>query len=70
VLWLTIKSLPGDLNAYELLRILIEFLINYLFNISRGPGTAFLFALTIIEQLLGKEVCDEVSAPMILASTL
>ncbi|KAG2180665.1 hypothetical protein INT44_003672 [Umbelopsis vinacea] len=24
---------------------------------SRGPGTAFLFALTIVEQLVGKQVC-------------
>ncbi|CAG8514371.1 13964_t:CDS:2 [Funneliformis mosseae] len=37
---------------------------------SRGPGTAFLFALTIVEQLLGKEKRDEISSPMILASTL
>ena len=37
---------------------------------SRGPGTAFLFALTIVEQLLGKEKRDEISLPMIVASTL
>ncbi|CAG8534801.1 4933_t:CDS:2 [Ambispora gerdemannii] len=37
---------------------------------SRGPGTAFLFALTIVEQLLGKEKRDEISPPMFLASTL
>ncbi|CAG8732740.1 7526_t:CDS:2 [Acaulospora morrowiae] len=37
---------------------------------SRGPGTAFLFALTIVEQLLGKEKRDEISLPMILASSL
>jgi protein DJ-1 len=37
---------------------------------SRGPGTAFLFALTIVEQLLGKEKRDEISRPMIVASTL
>ncbi|RIA97074.1 class I glutamine amidotransferase-like protein [Glomus cerebriforme] len=37
---------------------------------SRGPGTAFLFALTIVEQLLGKEKRNEISPPMILASTL
>jgi protein DJ-1 len=40
------------------------------YNISRGPGTSFLFALTIVEQLLGKERRDEISSPMILASTL
>uniref|UniRef100_A0A1D1ZAV9 Protein DJ-1 n=1 Tax=Anthurium amnicola TaxID=1678845 RepID=A0A1D1ZAV9_9ARAE len=37
---------------------------------SRGPGTAFLFALTIVEQLLGEEKRNEISQPMILASTL
>ncbi|CAG8565881.1 5499_t:CDS:2 [Paraglomus brasilianum] len=37
---------------------------------SRGPGTAFLFALTIIEQLLGEEVREEVSKPLMLAPTL
>jgi protein DJ-1 len=34
------------------------------------PGTALLFSLTIVEQLLGKEKRDEVAGPMIVAETL
>jgi protein DJ-1 len=37
---------------------------------SRGPGTAILFALTIVEELCGKEKRDEVAGPMIVAETL
>jgi len=37
---------------------------------SRGPGTAMLFALTIVEVLAGKEKRDEVGGPMVLASSL
>ncbi|CAO3692102.1 unnamed protein product [Umbelopsis ramanniana] len=37
---------------------------------SRGPGTAFLFALTIVEQLVGKQVVDKISPPMILSNAL
>ncbi|KAF2741181.1 DJ-1 [Polyplosphaeria fusca] len=37
---------------------------------SRGPGTAMLFALTIVEQISGKEKRDEVAGPMIVAETL
>ncbi|KAL1792360.1 hypothetical protein ACET3X_008867 [Alternaria dauci] len=37
---------------------------------SRGPGTALLFALTIVEMLCGREKRDEVAGPMVLAETL
>ncbi|KAF2689506.1 DJ-1 [Lentithecium fluviatile CBS 122367] len=37
---------------------------------SRGPGTAMLFSLTIVELLCGKEKRDEVQGPMITAETL
>jgi protein DJ-1 len=37
---------------------------------SRGPGTALLFSLTIVEQLLGKKKRTEVQGPMICAETL
>ena len=37
---------------------------------SRGPGTAFLFALTIVETLAGKARRDEVQGPMICAEVL
>ncbi|KAJ4355965.1 uncharacterized protein N0V89_003990 [Didymosphaeria variabile] len=37
---------------------------------SRGPGTALLFALTIVEALAGKEKRDEVASPMVVAETL
>ncbi|KAH9874986.1 hypothetical protein J1614_004474 [Plenodomus biglobosus] len=37
---------------------------------SRGPGTALLFALTIVECLAGKEKAGEVAGPMIVAETL
>ncbi|ORY18861.1 class I glutamine amidotransferase-like protein [Clohesyomyces aquaticus] len=37
---------------------------------SRGPGTALLFALTIVEVLCGKEKRDEVAGPMIVPETL
>jgi protein DJ-1 len=34
------------------------------------PGTAMLFALTIVEVMLGKEKRDEIAGPMIVAETL
>ncbi|KAF2658450.1 DJ-1 [Lophiostoma macrostomum CBS 122681] len=37
---------------------------------SRGPGTAMLFALTIVEQICGKEKRDEVAEPMIVSEKL
>jgi len=37
---------------------------------SRGPGTAMLFALTIVEELCGKEKRNEVEGPMVCAETL
>ncbi|KAI9492933.1 class I glutamine amidotransferase-like protein [Zychaea mexicana] len=37
---------------------------------SRGPGTAFLFALTLVEQLVGKEVADNLRAEMLSAAEL
>ncbi|CAM0142007.1 unnamed protein product [Umbelopsis sp. WA50703] len=37
---------------------------------SRGPGTAFLFALTIVEKLVGKEVVDKIGPPMLLSKSL
>ncbi|OCK84731.1 DJ-1 protein [Lepidopterella palustris CBS 459.81] len=37
---------------------------------SRGPGTALLFALTIVELLCGKQKRDEVAGPMILPASL
>ena len=37
---------------------------------SRGPGTAILFALTIVEELCGKEKRDEVAGPIVVAETL
>uniref|UniRef100_A0A671M6Q5 protein deglycase n=1 Tax=Sinocyclocheilus anshuiensis TaxID=1608454 RepID=A0A671M6Q5_9TELE len=33
---------------------------------SRGPGTSFEFALTIVEELMGAEVASQVKAPLIL----
>jgi protein DJ-1 len=35
---------------------------------SRGPGTAFLFALALVERLRGAEVAAKVKAPMMLTS--
>ncbi|CAO3651401.1 unnamed protein product [Cunninghamella echinulata] len=37
---------------------------------SRGPGTAFLFALTLVEKLIGKEVATKLEKEMLTASTL
>ncbi|KAF2458381.1 class I glutamine amidotransferase-like protein [Lineolata rhizophorae] len=37
---------------------------------SRGPGTAILFSLTIVEALVGKGKREEIAGPMICASTL
>jgi hypothetical protein len=34
------------------------------------PGTAMLFALTIVETLVGKEKRDEISGPLMVAQTL
>uniref|UniRef100_A0A8C0IXW0 Parkinson disease protein 7 homolog n=1 Tax=Chelonoidis abingdonii TaxID=106734 RepID=A0A8C0IXW0_CHEAB len=36
------------------------------FLTSRGPGTSFEFGLAIVEILMGKEVADQVKAPLIL----
>ena len=33
---------------------------------SRGPGTSFEFALTIVEELMGAEVASTVKAPLVL----
>lgn len=33
---------------------------------SRGPGTGFEFALAIMEALNGKDVADQVKAPLVL----
>ncbi|XP_068934964.1 Parkinson disease protein 7 isoform X2 [Petaurus breviceps papuanus] len=33
---------------------------------SRGPGTSFEFGLAIIEELMGKEVADQVKGPLVL----
>lgn len=32
---------------------------------SRGPGTALLFALTLVEEVAGKAKRDEVAGPMV-----
>lgn len=37
---------------------------------SRGPGTSFLFALTIVEKLLGQAKRDEIAGPMVLSDKL
>lgn len=39
-------------------------------NADNRPGTALLFALTIVEVISGKEKRDEVAGPMIVAATL
>ncbi|CAJ0937467.1 unnamed protein product [Ranitomeya imitator] len=36
------------------------------FITSRGPGTSFEFALSIVEALLGKDVAEQVKAPLVL----
>jgi len=33
---------------------------------SRGPGTSFEFALTIVEELMGAEVATQVKAPLVM----
>ncbi|KAI9269320.1 class I glutamine amidotransferase-like protein [Phascolomyces articulosus] len=37
---------------------------------SRGPGTAFLFALTLVEQLVGKGIADNLKSEMLLTAKL
>jgi protein DJ-1 len=39
-------------------------------NGSSSPGTALLFALTIVEALSGREKRDEVAGPMVVAEKL
>lgn len=34
---------------------------------SRGPGTTFAFALTLVEKLMGAQVRQEITAPMMLS---
>lgn len=33
---------------------------------SRGPGTSFEFALAIVEALVGKDMANQVKAPLVL----
>ncbi|KAJ8489014.1 hypothetical protein ONZ45_g13744 [Pleurotus djamor] len=60
-------SVKADLEKGEYLDIKssLKCRIDLLPSPSRGPGTAFPFAFTIVELLRGSEARDEVKAPMI-----
>ena len=42
--------------------------VDGLLTTSRGPGTAFEFALSLVKQLYGEEKMREVAGPMVRAS--
>ncbi|MCJ8744651.1 hypothetical protein PDJAM_G00121150 [Pangasius djambal] len=56
------KMMAGDHYKYSEARVQKD---GHLIT-SRGPGTSFEFALTIVEELLGAEVAAQVKAPLIL----
>ncbi|KAK2821665.1 hypothetical protein Q7C36_021008 [Tachysurus vachellii] len=56
------KMMVGDHYTYSEARVQKD---GHLIT-SRGPGTSFEFALTIVEELLGAEVAAQVKAPLIL----
>ncbi|KAI9765453.1 MAG: hypothetical protein M1840_007412 [Geoglossum simile] len=60
------KEVEGKRWAYGEERVIVS---NKVVT-SKGPGTAMLFALTMVELLLGETKRNEISAPMMLAETL
>lgn len=54
--------LPVDHYSYSESRVEKDGLI----LTSRGPGTSFEFALAIVEALMGKDMADQVKAPLVL----
>lgn len=56
------KMMAGDHYIYSEARVQKD----GHFITSRGPGTSFEFALTIVEELMGAEVAAQVKAPLIL----
>ncbi|KAL1924872.1 uncharacterized protein VTP21DRAFT_4526 [Calcarisporiella thermophila] len=59
------QQLEGDYNYSESRVVVDDNLVT-----SRGPGTAFLFALTIVKLLCGQKVVDNISPPMLLPPSL
>lgn len=60
-------SYPGSIDGIETVDMTYEqqaVVIDGKLITSRGPGTAMDFALTLIEQLAGKDKRDEVEAPL------
>ena len=60
-------SFPGSLDGFETNNMSYQetaVVVDGNIITSRGPGTAMDFALTLIEQLLGKAKRDEVEAPL------
>ncbi|KAF3856148.1 hypothetical protein F7725_016871 [Dissostichus mawsoni] len=56
------KMMAGDHYTYSEARVQKDG--HYI--TSRGPGTSFEFALTIVEELLGAEVAAQVKAPLVM----
>uniref|UniRef100_A0A8C9BNL9 protein deglycase n=1 Tax=Phocoena sinus TaxID=42100 RepID=A0A8C9BNL9_PHOSS len=56
------KMMDGNHYSYSENRVERDGLI----VTSRGPGTSFEFALAIVEALAGKEVAEQVKAPLVL----
>lgn len=61
---LSILSPPPPLAHYSYSESRVEKDGNIL--TSRGPGTSFEFGLAIVETLMGKEVAEQVKAPLVL----
>lgn len=55
------EQLAGDYNYVE-----DRVIVDGNFTTSRGPGTAFEFALSLVEQLSGKEVSETLANQMLL----
>ncbi|KAL1926898.1 hypothetical protein VTP01DRAFT_5228 [Rhizomucor pusillus] len=62
----SVKDQLTDIYEYSEDRIVVDQNV----ITSRGPGTAFLFALTIVEHLVGKEAVEEMKKAMVTAQTL
>lgn len=58
----SVKEKLGGFGSYKEERVVRD----GKFITSRGPGTAFEFALALIEDLLGSEAAEKVAAPMLL----
>lgn len=65
-----VSSFEGRCASLDVYAFGVAFLTLQPTTRRRGPGTAILFALTIVEKLFGKEKRDEVAGPMVVSDKL